>query len=91
MIDEAAEQRHLEREDLHWVAIEGPLAKVYPLVWNYPVINRQALMPHPRYMPALEQASESGSRFLGVIESGRRVEELMSPAISPELVYVHPW
>lgn len=42
-------------------------------------------------MHALEQASESSGRFLGVIESGWRVEELMRPAIAPELVYVHPW
>jgi alpha-ketoglutarate-dependent taurine dioxygenase len=91
VIDNLAEQRYLEGEDVHGVAIDGPLAKVYPLVWTCPVTNRYALMPHPRCMHALEQTSESGSRFLGVIESRRKVEESMRPAIAPELVYVHPW
>ena len=91
VIDEAAEHRYLEGEDIPGAAIDDPLAKVYPLVWICPVTNRQALMPHPPCMHALEQASESGSRFLGVIESRQKVEKLTRPAIAPEPVYVHPW
>lgn len=91
VIDETAEKRYLEGEDIPGVATGDPSAKVYPLVWTCPVTNRQALMPHPRCMHALEQTPDSGSRFLGVIESRQKVEKLMRPAIAPELVYVHPW
>jgi alpha-ketoglutarate-dependent taurine dioxygenase len=42
-------------------------------------------------MHALEQDTEAGNRFLGVIESRLQVEAWMRPAIAPELVYVHAW
>ena len=91
LIDPAAEQRYALGEDTQAAAIADPAAQVYPLVWTCPLTGRQALMPQPRCMHALEQTGESGNRFLGVVESRHQVEAWMRPAITPELVYVHAW
>jgi len=91
VIDETAEQRYLQGEDIPAASTTDPLARVYPLVWNCRVTRQQALMPHPRCLHALEQTTQAGSEFLGVIESRHRIELLMRPAIAPELVYVHAW
>lgn len=91
LLDAAAEQQYSQGVDTPGAAIGDPLAQVYPLVWTCPVTHRQALMPQPRCMHALEQTTVTGNRLLGVIESRLRVEQLMRPAIDPELVYVHAW
>jgi alpha-ketoglutarate-dependent taurine dioxygenase len=91
VVDPAAEQRYSMGEDTPGAAIDDPLAQVYPLVWTCPVTQRQALMPQPRCMHALEQTTPTGDRFLGVVESRHAVERWMRPAIEPERVYVHAW
>jgi alpha-ketoglutarate-dependent taurine dioxygenase len=91
VIDEVAEQRYLEGEDVTGATIYNTLAEAYPLVWTCPVTNRQALMPHARCMHALAQTSATGIRLLGVIDLKRKVKKLMRSAIVTELVYVHSW
>jgi alpha-ketoglutarate-dependent taurine dioxygenase len=89
--DHAAEQRYSSGEDIPGATIDDPLSQIYPLIWTCPVTKQHALMPHPRCMHALEQITETGNNFLGVIESRLQVEAWMCPAIAPELVYVHAW
>lgn len=91
VIDAAAEQRYRQGADIKGTPVSDPLAQVYPLVWTCPVTGRQALMPQPRCMRALEHCTDRGNRFLGVVESRLQVEAWMRPAIAPELVYVHAW
>ena len=91
VIDQEAEKRYSQGEDIPGTAINDPLAKVYPLIWTCPVTKQRGLMPHPRCFHALEQTTDEGSYFLGVIESRHQVEAMMRSAIAPELVYVHPW
>jgi len=91
IIDHAAEQRYSSGEDIPGATIDDPLAQIYPLIWTCPVTKRHALMPHPRCMHVLEQSTEAGNFFLGVIESRLQVEAWMCPAIAPGLVYVHAW
>lgn len=90
-IDPVMEQRYSRGNDLAGTAIDDPSAQVYPLVWTCPLTNKQALMPQPRCMHALEQQTGSGRSFLGVVESRYLVEAWMRPAIDPGLVYVHAW
>ncbi len=91
IIEYAAERRYSSGEDIPGATIDDPLAQIYPLIWTCPVTKQHALMPHPRCMHALEQNTEAGNYFLGVIESRLQVEAWMCPAIAPELVYVHAW
>jgi alpha-ketoglutarate-dependent taurine dioxygenase len=91
VIDPAAEQRYRQGEDISGTVVNDPLAQTYPLVWTCPVTEKQALMPQPRCMHALEQRTDRGTHFLGVIESRLQVETWMRPAIAPEQVYVHAW
>ena len=91
VIDAAAEARHALGDDLPGAPVDDPLAQVYPLVWTCPVTRRQALMPQPRCMQAIEQVNGAASRFSGVVESRLLVESWMRPAISPQRVYVHDW
>ena len=91
VIDAAAERRYRQGADIPGSAVGDPPAQVYTLVWTCPVTGRQALMPQPRCMHALEHCTDRGNRFLGVIESRLQVEAWMRPAIAPELVYVHAW
>jgi len=91
LIDAEAERRYRQGQDIPGAAVNDPLAQVYPLVWTCPVTEKQALMPQPRCMHALEQSSDEGTRFLGVIESRMQVETWMRPAIAPQQVYVHAW
>ncbi|MDH3387953.1 MAG: TauD/TfdA family dioxygenase [Gammaproteobacteria bacterium] len=91
VVDPEAEQSYRQGKDIAGAVIDDPLAQVYPLVWTCPVTGRQALMPHPRCLHALEQRGEGGSHFLGVTESRFLVEAWMRPAIVPALVYVHAW
>jgi alpha-ketoglutarate-dependent taurine dioxygenase len=90
-VDPAMEQRYSRGEDVQGARVDDPFAQVYPLVWTCPETGLQALMPQPRCMHALEQQSEAGDRFLGVVESRLLVETWMRPAIAPGLVYVHAW
>jgi alpha-ketoglutarate-dependent taurine dioxygenase len=86
-----AERRYSLGEDIPGATIDDPLAQIYPLIWTCPVTKQHALMPHPRCMHTIEQSTEAGNYFLGVIESRLQVEAWMRPAIAPELVYVHAW
>ena len=89
--DPVAEQHYAQGKDTRGAQISDPSAQVYPLVWTCPVTNQPALMPQPRCLHALEQQTDTGSDFLGVVESRHRVEAWMRPAIDPQLVYVHAW
>lgn len=91
VIDPEAEQRHRQGQDTAAGALDDPLAQVLPLIWTCPVTALPALMPHPRCLRALEQESGNDSRFIGLTESRRLVEQWMRPAIDPARVYVHAW
>lgn len=91
VVDPGAEKRYRQGNDIAGSRIEDPFAQVYPLVWTCPVTRRQALMPQPRCMHALEHTAGNNSRFLGVVESRLQVERWMRPAIAPQRVYVHAW
>jgi alpha-ketoglutarate-dependent taurine dioxygenase len=91
LVDPTAEQHYSQEEDIPGAAIDDPRAQIHPLVWTCPVTKQQALMPQPRCMHSLEQNTEAGHCFLGVIESRLLVEACMRPAIAPDLVYVHAW
>jgi alpha-ketoglutarate-dependent taurine dioxygenase len=91
LFDVAAEEGYSRGVDVPGSAIDDPLAQVYPLVWTCPVTGRQALMPQPRCMQALELNTATASRFMGVVESRLQVEAWMRPAIAPDLGFVHAW
>jgi alpha-ketoglutarate-dependent taurine dioxygenase len=93
LVDDVAEARYLQGEDIPGKPIDDPLAQVYPLVWTCPITGEQALMAQPRCMHALQRtgAHFDDAQFLGVVASRHEVEALMRPAIAPRQVYVHPW
>ncbi len=91
LLDAEAEVDYSRGIDVAGSEIDDPLAQVYPLIWTCPVTGRQALMPQPRCMHALELNTASQPRLLGVVESRLQVEAWMRAAIAPELVYVHAW
>lgn len=91
LVDPAAEVEFRLGRDSPGCAVDDPLAQTYPLVWTCAVSGKQALMPQPRCMQALEQQTARGSHFLGVVESRHRIADLMRAAIKPENVYVHAW
>ncbi len=91
LLDGDAESRHREGKDTPGGPVDDDAAQVYPLLWHCPQTGRDALMPQPRCMHALEWRGDGTSRFLGVVESRLRVEGLMRPAIDPARVYVHAW
>ncbi len=91
LLDREAESRYQAGADTLGGPVDDSAAQVYPLLWHCPHSGRDALMPQPRCMHALERPVNGDSRFLGVVESRLRVEALMRPAIDPARVYVHAW
>ena len=91
LLDEAAEKEYALGADTPGSVVDDPRAQVYPLVWTCPLTGRQALMPQPRCMHALEITGDEKPGFYGVVESRFRVQEWMRPAIAPALVYAHAW
>ncbi len=91
LLDPDAESRYRSGEDTRGGTIDDDAAQVYPLLWHCPQTGRDALMPQPRCMHALEWRAKDKHRFLGVVESRLRVEALMRPAINPARIYVHAW
>ena len=88
-IDPGAERRFRDGLENDGTPIDDPKAKIYPLVWTCEKTGEKALMPHPRCMDHLENASLG--KHLGSTASRLLIEELMRPAIEPDLVYVHQW
>jgi alpha-ketoglutarate-dependent taurine dioxygenase len=89
VIDVESEKKYRDGLEPPGSPISDPKARIYPLIWTCPDTHKKALMPHPRCMSHLELLSRK--QHLGKIASRLLVEELMRPAIEPELVYVHPW
>lgn len=88
-IDPDADEKYRAGLETEGVPSDDPKAKIYPLVWTCSITGEKALMPHPRCMDHLEHVSLR--KHLDPTASRRLIEELMRPAIEPDLVYVHPW
>ena len=89
ILDEESEKLYRDGREPPGSPITDPKAKTYPLTWTCPDTNKKALMPHPRCMSHVELLSRN--QHLGKTASRLLIEELMRPAIEPEVVYVHPW
>ena len=87
--DEESEKAYRNGLEPPGSPVSDTKARIYPLVWTCPDTLKKALMPQPRCMSHLELLFRN--HHLGRTASRLLVEELMRPAVEPELVYVHPW